>query len=116
MTHTAHGVERVTHWLDERGVDYELMTHPQTFTAAAEARVAGVPAGHVAKTLAIHERGSYRLVVIPALPAPRPVRLRELGGGSPHLRLAASTRWNATSPTSRSVRCRPSARCCPPPR
>jgi Ala-tRNA(Pro) deacylase len=89
MTHTAHGVERVTHWLEERGVDYELVTHAETFSAANEARAAGVPAGHVAKTLAVHERGSYRLVVIPASRRLDLVRLRELSGWSPHLRLAS---------------------------
>lgn len=88
MAQTAHGVERVTHWLAERGVDYELVTHPETFSAADEARATGVPAGHVAKTLALHEPGSYRLVVIPASRRLDLSRLRDLTGGSPHLRLA----------------------------
>ena len=30
MAQTAHGVERVTHWLDERGVEYDLVTHEET--------------------------------------------------------------------------------------
>src|SRR5688572_2826293 len=89
MAHTAHGLDRVTHWLNERSVDYELVTHPETFTAADEARAAGVPAGHVAKTLALHEHGSHKLVVIPASRRLDLVRLRELSGGSRHLRLAS---------------------------
>jgi Ala-tRNA(Pro) deacylase len=89
MTHTAQGVERVTDWLDERGVEYELMTHAETFNAAAEARAAGVPAGYVAKTIVLHEEGSYRLVVIPASKRLDLSRLRELSGGSPRLRLAS---------------------------
>ena len=88
MAQTAHGVERVTHWLDERGVEYDLVTHEETYTASDEAQAAGVPAGHVAKTLALHEPGSYRLVVIPASRRLDLSRLRELSGGSPHLRLA----------------------------
>ena len=42
----------------------------------------------MAKTLAFHEPGSYRLVVIPASRRLDLSRLRELSGGSPHLRLA----------------------------
>jgi Ala-tRNA(Pro) deacylase len=88
MAHTAHGVERVTRWLEERDVDYELVTHPETFKAADEAKAAGVPAGHVAKTIALHEEGSYKLVVIPASRRLELSRLRQLSGASPHLRLA----------------------------
>lgn len=88
MVRTAPGVERVTQWLEERGVDYELVTHAEVFTATDEARAAGVPAGHVAKTLAVHEARSYRLVVIPASRRVDLLRLREFTGGSAHLRLA----------------------------
>jgi Ala-tRNA(Pro) deacylase len=88
MADTAPGVERVTRWLEERRVDYELVTHAETFTAADQAQAADVPAGHVAKTVALHEPGSYRLVVIPASRRVDLSRLRELTGGSPHLRLA----------------------------
>lgn len=88
MTRMTHGVERVTHWLDGRGVQYELVAHPETFTAADEARAAGVPAGHVAKTLALDDQGTYRLVVIPASRRLDMSRVREVGGGSLHLRLA----------------------------
>jgi Ala-tRNA(Pro) deacylase len=86
---TTLGVARVTHWLEERGVDFELVTHPETFTAVDEAQAAGVPAGHVAKTLALREQDSYRLVVIPASRRLDLSRVRGLGGRSPHLRLAS---------------------------
>ena len=88
MAHTAHGVDRVTHWLDERDAVYELVTHAETFTAADEAQAAGVPAGHVAKTIALREGGSYKLVVIPASRRVDLTRVRALSGGSAHLRLA----------------------------
>jgi Ala-tRNA(Pro) deacylase len=81
-------VERVTHWLEERGVDYELVEHARTLSAADEAQAVGVPAGHVAKTLVLHQAGSYRLVVIPASRRLDLLRVRELTGGSPHVRLA----------------------------
>lgn len=88
MSNTVHGVERVTRWLEERGVEFELVDHAETFSAGDEARAARVPAGHVAKTLALHDAGSYRLVVIPASRRLDLARLRQLTGGSPHLRLA----------------------------
>jgi Ala-tRNA(Pro) deacylase len=88
MTGATRGTARVTHWLEERCVEYELITHPETFTAADEARAAGVPAGHVAKTLALRDKRSYILVVIPASRRLDLSRLRELSGRSRHLRLA----------------------------
>jgi Ala-tRNA(Pro) deacylase len=88
MTRTARGVELVTHWLEERGVEYELVTHAETFRAADEARATGVPAGHVAKTLALCDQGSYNLVVIPASRHLDLWRVRDATGGSLHLRLA----------------------------
>jgi hypothetical protein len=83
MADVAHGVERVTHWLEERGVDYQLVEHARTLSAADEAQAVGVPAGHVAKTLVLHQAGSYRLVVIPASRRLDLLRVRELTGGSP---------------------------------
>jgi Ala-tRNA(Pro) deacylase len=88
MTRTAHGLELVTHWLEDQGVEYELVTHAETFTATDEARAASVPAGHVAKTLALNDQGRYRLVVIPASRRLDLSRARDAIGGSLHLRLA----------------------------
>jgi Ala-tRNA(Pro) deacylase len=99
MTHGTHGTARVRHWLEERGVEYELVTHPATFTAADEAAAAGVPAGHVAKALALRDQGSYRLVVIPASRRLDLSRLRELSGLSHHLRLATEHELERDFPT-----------------
>ena len=88
MSRIAHGVELVTHWLEDQGVEYELVTHGETFTATDEARAAGMPAGHVAKTLALIDQGTYRLVVIPASRRLDLWRVRDLSGASLHLRLA----------------------------
>ena|SRR5688572_22583195 len=88
MSRTAHGVELVTHWLDDQRVEYELMTLAETFTATDEARAVGVPAGHVAKTLALKDQSAYRLVVIPASRRLDLWRVRDVSGGSLHLRLA----------------------------
>jgi Ala-tRNA(Pro) deacylase len=89
MSSTATGMERVTYWLEQRGVEFELVTHKETLTAVDEADAAGVPAGRVAKTLVLREAGSYRLVVIPASRRLDLTRLRQLTEASPHLRLAS---------------------------
>ena len=114
MAHTVHAVERVTQWLEERGVDYELVTHAETFTAADAARVAGVPAGHVAKTIALHQGRAYRLVVIPASRRLDLSRLRELSGGSPHLRLATEHEMKRDFPDFEVGALPPSVPCCQP--
>jgi Ala-tRNA(Pro) deacylase len=43
----------VTKVLDEAGVEYELLSHPHTETAAAEAEALGVDPGEVGKTLVL---------------------------------------------------------------
>jgi len=60
------GLELITAFLDEQGIDYEVVEHRRTATAAAEARAAGVPASEVAKTIALRDGASLRLAVIPA--------------------------------------------------
>lgn len=83
-----HGIEAVSRFLDERGVDCEVVEHRQTFTAAAEARAAGVEPDHAAKTIALRDADAYRLAVLPASHRLDMAKLRgalEAGG---HLRLA----------------------------
>jgi Ala-tRNA(Pro) deacylase len=52
--------------LDEAGVDYELLPHPRTETAVAEAEALGVDASDVAKTLVISTPGGYVRAVLAA--------------------------------------------------
>lgn len=85
---TAHGIDAVTAYLDGEGVPYEVVEHRPTFSAAAEARAAGTEPEEAAKTLVLHDRGGYRLAVIPALRRLDVHRVRELLGGTSHLRLA----------------------------
>ena len=82
------GIELVTRFLDERGVRYELVEHRKAFTAAAEARAAGVAPDHAAKTIAIRDDGGYRIAVIPASERVDLKKVRELLEGSAELRLA----------------------------
>src|SRR5919108_2059751 len=84
----AHGIDAVTTFLEAKGVRYEVVEHRPTFSAAAEARAAGSELQEAAKTLALHDRDGYRMAVIPASHRLDMQRVRELLGGSSHLRLA----------------------------
>jgi Ala-tRNA(Pro) deacylase len=84
----AHGIDAVTSFLDSAGIAYEVLEHRPTFSAAAEARASGAEPREAAKTLALHDRGGYRMAVIPASHRLDVHRVRELLGGTGHLRLA----------------------------
>jgi Ala-tRNA(Pro) deacylase len=87
-TATPHGISAVAAFLDGEGVPYEVVDHRPTFSAAAEARAAGTEPREAAKTLALHDRGGYRMAVIPASHRLDLHRVRELLGATSHLRLA----------------------------
>jgi prolyl-tRNA editing enzyme YbaK/EbsC (Cys-tRNA(Pro) deacylase) len=90
MTDTAqaNGIAAVTAFLDGEGVRHEVLEHRPTFSAAAEARASGSEPREAAKTLALHDRGGYRMAVIPATHRLDLHRTRELLGATSHLRLA----------------------------
>ena len=52
--------------LDEANVEYELLPHPHTETAAAEADALGLDPGEVAKTLVLSTPAGYVRAVLPA--------------------------------------------------
>lgn len=81
-------VETVTRWLDDHQVDYELITHPEAFTALDEARAASAPPQDAAKSVLLRDDGGYRLAVIPALRRLDLGRARQLLGATKNLRLA----------------------------
>ena len=81
-------LDTVTRWLDEHEVGYELITHPEAFTALDEARAAGAPPQDAAKTVLLRDDDGYRLAVIPALRRLDLERARHLLGATKHLRLA----------------------------
>jgi Ala-tRNA(Pro) deacylase len=58
--------EAATRFLDEQNVTYELVEHAERFTAAAEARAAGIEPGDAAKDVLLRTDGDYILAVIPA--------------------------------------------------
>jgi Ala-tRNA(Pro) deacylase len=62
----ARGVQAVTAYLAEQGVAYEVVEHPRTESALAEARAAGVPPDHAAKTVVLTGEDRFWLAVVPA--------------------------------------------------
>jgi Ala-tRNA(Pro) deacylase len=85
----AHGIDAVTSFLESHGVGYDVVEHRPTFSAAAEARAAGADPETAAKTLALHDRGGYRMAVVPATHRLDLHRARALLGATSHLRLAS---------------------------
>jgi Ala-tRNA(Pro) deacylase len=84
----AHGIAAVTTYLESEGIGYEVLEHRPTFSAATEARAAGAEPREAAKTLALHDRGGYRMAVIPASHRLDLHRTRDLLDDTSHLRLA----------------------------
>lgn len=81
-------VEEVTKYLDEQGVDHELVEHEERFTAASEAQASGVAPDNAAKDLILRDGDDYTLAVIPASRRLDLGKARELLGASGSLRLA----------------------------
>jgi Ala-tRNA(Pro) deacylase len=59
-------IDLVSDYLDERNVDYDVVEHQQRFTAAAEARAAGVGPQDAAKDVVLRDGDAFILAVIPA--------------------------------------------------
>jgi Ala-tRNA(Pro) deacylase len=77
----------VTDVLDKAGVGYELMSHPRTETAAAEAEALGIDPKDVAKTVVLATPAGHVRAVLPASERIdlRKVREHLEGGKSIHL-------------------------------
>lgn len=79
----------ITQLLDEAGVEYELLPHPRTETAAAEAEALGLDAKEVAKTLVVATPSGYVRVVLPASERIDLRKLREHLEGGKRIHLAS---------------------------
>lgn len=75
--------------LDEAGVEYELLPHSRTETAAAEAEALGVDAKDVAKTLVVSTPSGYVRAVLPASERVDLHKLREHVEGGKRIHLAS---------------------------
>lgn len=82
---------RLSTYLEERGVRYEVCDHLHSHTSAQSARTANVPAHELAKSVIVEDDDGCLMAV---LPADRKVRLGELSRllGRKNLRLAEESR------------------------
>lgn len=79
-------VEKITQFLDEQGCHYELVTHPEAYTAQEVAAESHVPGRHFAKVVMVKVDGELALTVVPATDQVDLERLaRSLGAGSVEL-------------------------------
>jgi Ala-tRNA(Pro) deacylase len=95
---SAPGLEVVSGYLDEQGLDYEIVEHEPTYSATEEARATGMAADDVAKTIVLREGTGYRLAVIPGSQRLDLARVRELLGADNSLRLATEEEMAADFP------------------
>jgi Ala-tRNA(Pro) deacylase len=79
----------ITSILDEAGVEYELLPHAHTETAAAEAEALGVDPKDVAKTLVVSTPAGYVRAVLPASERIDLHKLREHVEGGKRIHLAS---------------------------
>jgi Ala-tRNA(Pro) deacylase len=74
--------------LEHKHLGYELLPHPSTITARAEADVVGVPPDQVAKTIVLSTAGGYMRAVVAASERLDLHKVRELIGVGKAARLA----------------------------
>ena len=85
---SAGGVAVVRRYLEDAGVEHELLEHTPTFSTLDEAEAVGIEARYAAKTLALHDHDRWSLAVIPANHRIDLDRARRLLRATRHLRLA----------------------------
>ena len=93
-----HGVALVTRFLADAGVEHEVIEHDPTYSTLDEAEAVHADPRHSAKTLALHDRGGWRLAVLPANHRLDLDAARRLLGGSSHLRLGREDEMAAAFP------------------
>src|SRR5215207_3773585 len=95
---TERGVGFVTRFLEQAGVAHDVVEHAPTYTAADEAAAADTEERHTAKTLVLHDRGGWRVAVLPANHRLDLDKARRLLGGTSHLRLATEEEMSEAFP------------------
>ena len=65
----------VSNYLDEHGVDYDILSHPHTVTSGQSAAAAHIPGTRLAKSVLLEDDSGYLMVV---LQSNRQVNLGEL--------------------------------------
>jgi Ala-tRNA(Pro) deacylase len=82
------GVAAVSRFLERACVEHEVLEHPPTYSTLEDADAVHADPRDVAKTLALHDRGGWRIAVLPANHRLDMERARRLLAGTSHLRLA----------------------------
>ncbi len=98
-TDAPFGIDAVTAYLKEQGVEHEVVEHRATYTAAEEAVASEVPRDHAAKTIALRDDGEYRFAVLPASERLDVHKAREALDATGRLRLAAEAEMEADFPS-----------------
>lgn len=80
-------IDTIKRYLEEQGIEYEVLFHRETFTTTDEAKALGIVASHVAKTLIIKTGGGDVLAVLPASERIDLHKLRDITADN-HARLA----------------------------
>lgn len=62
----ADGLAQLKSFLRDHGVSFDVIAHPRSETAAAEARAAQLPQEQTAKTVVLHTSDGYRFAVLAA--------------------------------------------------
>jgi Ala-tRNA(Pro) deacylase len=88
----------LTRELEREDVEYELIQHRRTATAAEEASALGVPAAEVAKTIVLVSEAGFVRAVIPASERLDLAKVRARLRHPKHLRLATEAELEAAYP------------------
>lgn len=88
QTRNGSASEHTIHYLEDHEVPFKLFEHEERFSAAAEARAAGVAPHNAAKSILLRDADGYRLAVIPASERLDLAKLRGLLDRDARLRLA----------------------------
>ena len=91
--------DAIVEFLEGEGVDYELIEHEPTMSAAAEARTTHRSPDQVAKTIVLHDGSGYVIAVIPASERLDLHKLREALGARRRLHLAGEDEIAREFPT-----------------
>jgi len=89
-------VTKLLDFLDNKGVEYELVRHPHSDSSLATAEKAHIPGGLLAKAVVLKDDAGCVVAVVPATYHVEPETLgRELGR---HLRLASESEFETLFP------------------
>jgi Ala-tRNA(Pro) deacylase len=57
---------RLRSFLDDQGIQYEVLPHPHTSTSLETARAAHVPGDRIAKSVVLEDEQGYLMAIVPA--------------------------------------------------